>query len=88
MTRLLQKPLSYYENLPETYVPSERDQAAGKWVVIPEFLEEDGNPDLTTTLHILPTFGRHHQIHASCWCCPEVKQPDDGPTYLCHHVPH
>ena len=54
----------------EKYVPTESELKRGKWACVCEKLDEDGDPDWNSPMHIIPMFGNHHYLTERCWCCP------------------
>lgn len=74
MTTEFQQSLSYFENLPEVYEPTDEEKAQGDWAVVFEKRDASGEPDCSSRAHIIPTFGTNHQIAAECWCGPTVAE--------------
>lgn len=56
----------------ELYTPSASELAQGQWAVVRERIE-GGIPDLTSPAHIIPMFGRRHEIFRTCWCMPACE---------------
>lgn len=65
----------------EIYVPTDAEKAEGRWSVVLERVDEDGDPDWASPVHIIPTFGKHHDISMECWCKPTQK-PDDKEMWI------
>jgi hypothetical protein len=59
----------------EIYHPSEWAKTQGRWAVVHEKFV-DGEPDWSSTVHIIPTFGQHHEISTQCWCGPYLSGED------------
>lgn len=56
----------------EYYQPSFEEKAQGSWAVVCERLNEDGEPDLSSTRHVIPTFdSMNHRVSALCICGPK-----------------
>lgn len=70
------------------YVPSMDEKKRGKWVVVFERKDEEGEPDIGSTPHIIPTLGKHHQIDDSCWCLPQRAPREEGVDAFLHHLSH
>jgi hypothetical protein len=60
----------------ETYVPSE--SVKGTWEVVFEEVDEDGNWDQNSYAHVIPRYGKHHQISFECWCNPKRSDEPGG----------
>lgn len=67
----------------ETYIPTEEEKRRGNWAVVCERLDEDGDPDFSSTVHIIPVHGLVHEIALTCWCGPQVQHEDNGE--MCIH---
>ncbi len=68
------------------YAPSRDEKKRGKWVVVFELKDADGEPDIGSTPHIVPTIGKHHQIDDSCWCVPQKAPRENGVDAILHHI--
>lgn len=60
----------------ETYVPSE--SVKGLWAVVFEEVDDDGRPDEDSYAHVIPRYGKHHQISFECWCRPKRSDEPGG----------
>jgi hypothetical protein len=87
MTILHQYPLSYFENMAEVYVPTAEELKAGKWALIFERLDEDGQPDLSMPGHTIPIRDPiHHLISGTCWCSPTKENCENGLELWNHRI--
>ena len=85
-TRLHQFPLSHFENMPETYVPTAEELKQGNWALVFEKLDEDGSPDFSAPGHTIPIRDKvHHLIHETCWCSPR-REDLNGSILFNHHI--
>ena len=59
----------------ETYMPSGAEKLKGAWAAVCELLDEQGEPDLSSTMHIIPLRDiKFHQISKECWCSPKIDR--------------
>jgi len=63
----------------DEYIPSPEDAAARKWAVV-VWRDEHGSVD-----HVVPTFGRNHDLNPECWCNPVKGFRDDDSYYFTHN---
>ena len=66
------------------FVPVKEDTERGRFAVIFEMNDEDGDPEVTSNAHIVPLFGKHHEICTSCWCSPKAEMHKDGSFVFSH----
>lgn len=63
----------------DEYVPSPEDAAARKWAVV-EWRDEHGR-----VYHVIPSYGRNHELNPECWCKPVKGFRDDDSYYFTHN---
>ena len=47
-----------------------------------EEVDVNGEPDVESVKHVIPMFGRKHEIYQRCWCSPR----DDGENVWIHEA--
>lgn len=71
----------------EMYEPTKSERAKGNWAVVAEKFDENGEPDLTSQCHVIPTHGMIHQISEQCPCEPyRHKHRNGGPDSIVHRI--
>ena len=71
---------------PRIYVPPEEDIARGTWAVLSEIVDENGEPDLSSPLHVVPIYGKYHEVDGKCWCGPmQSMEPAWNGMYWWEH---
>lgn len=71
---------------PKVFVPTKADKKKGKWAVIFEEYDQDGDPDYTRKMHVIPTKGINHQITEDCWCEPCFQKTKRGSLAVVHNI--
>jgi hypothetical protein len=64
------------ESVAEVYIPNK--SIVGSWAAVFEELDAEGNPDENSYVHVIPRYGRHHQISFECWCNPKRSDEPGG----------